>query len=165
LRREIRVWLNLEHVNVLPLFGTTMGFGQFPAMVCPWREHGPLSSFLEHIMTPSTFPVRRAWRSLRRTWSAVSFPLHTYGSMVQSNVLVHDNGRACIADFGLSTLLTELEGSSFSTSFHARGTLRWAAPELLSLNVHVSGDEENIPQVPPTPRSDTYSFGGIMLQV
>ncbi|KIJ10913.1 hypothetical protein PAXINDRAFT_16135 [Paxillus involutus ATCC 200175] len=83
----------------------------------------------------------------------------------QSNVLVHDNGRACIADFGLSTLLTELEGSSFSTSFHARGTLRWAAPELLSLNVHVSGDEENIPQVPPTPRSDTYAFGGIMLQV
>ena len=47
LRREIKVWLNLRHVNVLPLLGTTMGFGRFPAMVCPWVENGALTSYLE----------------------------------------------------------------------------------------------------------------------
>ncbi|KAF8842624.1 WD40 repeat-like protein [Paxillus ammoniavirescens] len=47
LNREIRVWLNLKHINILPLFGTTMDFGQFPAMVCPWLEDGPLTSYLE----------------------------------------------------------------------------------------------------------------------
>ncbi|KAF8842627.1 WD40 repeat-like protein [Paxillus ammoniavirescens] len=47
LNREIGVWLNLKHINILPLFGTTMGFGQFPAMVCPWLEDGPLTSYLQ----------------------------------------------------------------------------------------------------------------------
>jgi hypothetical protein len=46
-RREIKTWLNLDHINVLPLFGTTMNFGQFPAMVCPWLENGSLTSYLE----------------------------------------------------------------------------------------------------------------------
>ena len=46
LRREIEVWLNLRHVNVLPLLGTTLGFGRFPAMVCPWAENGTLTSYL-----------------------------------------------------------------------------------------------------------------------
>ena len=47
LRREIKVWLNLKHDNVLPLLGTTMGFGRFPAMVCPWAENGTLTSYLK----------------------------------------------------------------------------------------------------------------------
>ncbi|KAF9232256.1 kinase-like domain-containing protein [Melanogaster broomeanus] len=47
LRREIKVWLNLNHVNIVPLFGTTMDFGRFPAMVCPWLANGQLSSYLE----------------------------------------------------------------------------------------------------------------------
>ncbi|KIJ09885.1 hypothetical protein PAXINDRAFT_86829, partial [Paxillus involutus ATCC 200175] len=81
------------------------------------------------------------------------------------NVLIRANGRACIADFGLSTLLTALGESTFATSFQAKGTVRWGSPELLCLNVEVSEDEEDLPTVLPTPQSDTYSFGGIMLQI
>lgn len=40
--------MKLQHPNVVPLFGTTSGFGPFPAMVCPWLDNGPLSSYLEH---------------------------------------------------------------------------------------------------------------------
>ncbi|KAF9219862.1 hypothetical protein BS17DRAFT_370394 [Gyrodon lividus] len=89
----------------------------------------------------------------------------TYISNLESNVLIHDNGRACIADFGLSTLLTELGGSTFATSRQGGGALRWAAPELLNLDVEGFADEEHTSRAPPTPQSDTYSFGGIMLQV
>ncbi|KAF8839733.1 kinase-like protein, partial [Paxillus ammoniavirescens] len=81
----------------------------------------------------------------------------------QSNVLIDDNGRACISDFGLSTLLTKLGGSTYATSRHVEGTLRWTAPELLDLQV--SEDEENPLHVNPTPRSDVFSFGRIMLQI
>ncbi|KAF9219866.1 kinase-like protein [Gyrodon lividus] len=94
------------------------------------------------------FPIRCAWRSLGG-----------------SNVLIRDNGRACISDFGLSTLLTELGGSTFVTSHQGGGALRWAAPELLHLNAEVSADEENAPRAPPTFQGDIYSFGGIMPQV
>ena len=61
-------------------------------------------------------------------------------------------------------LLTELGGSTFATSFQARGTLRWTAPELLDLEVPEDGMEES-PRVAPTTQSDVYSFGGVMLQV
>ncbi|KAF9218163.1 hypothetical protein BS17DRAFT_296923 [Gyrodon lividus] len=49
LRREIIVivWLALKHINVIPLYGPTMSFGRFPAMICPWLENGPLTSYLE----------------------------------------------------------------------------------------------------------------------
>ena len=39
--------MKLDHPNVLLLFGTTSGFGPFPAMVCPWLENGTLTSYLE----------------------------------------------------------------------------------------------------------------------
>ncbi|KIJ14036.1 hypothetical protein PAXINDRAFT_169979 [Paxillus involutus ATCC 200175] len=47
----------------------------------------------------------------------------------------------------------------FSTSFKAKGTLRWAAPELLPghLNDHMAGDDVNIPRAPPTLQSDIYT--------
>ncbi|KIK96686.1 hypothetical protein PAXRUDRAFT_289880 [Paxillus rubicundulus Ve08.2h10] len=88
-----------------------------------------------------------------------------HGDLSGSNVLINGNGRACISDFGLSTLLTAPGESMFSTSFKGTGALRWAAPELLHLGEDKSGDQENLPRVPPTPQSDTYSFGAIMLQI
>ncbi|KAF9245404.1 kinase-like domain-containing protein, partial [Melanogaster broomeanus] len=167
LRREIKVWLNLNHVNVVPLFGTTMNFGRFPAMVCPWLENGQLSSYLERRGDSLTTGERLTLLSD----IAVGLQyLHSqsvvHGDLSGSNVLVDDKGRACIADFGLSVLLTELGGSTFATSVQAKGTLRWAAPENLYLNIQISGDNtENVPRVPPTTQSDIYSFGRIMLQV
>ncbi|KAF9235060.1 kinase-like domain-containing protein, partial [Melanogaster broomeanus] len=164
LRREIRVWLRLDHINVLPLLGTTTGFGQFPAMVCPWLENGALTSYLESRGDNIT-TVQRL--DLLGDVAAGLQHLHSrsvvHGDLSGSNVLIRGDGRACITDFGLSTLLSELGGSTFATSCQARGTLRWTAPELLDL--HVSEDEDNPPQVDPTPQSDVYSFGRIMLQV
>ncbi|KAF9232252.1 kinase-like domain-containing protein, partial [Melanogaster broomeanus] len=142
--REIGVWLGLDHDNIVPLFGTTTDFGQFPAMVCPWLENGQLSC--SHEISCVTVHSQSV--------------VHGDLSGVRSNVLIDDKGRACITDFGLSMLLTELGGSTFATSVQAGGTLRWAAPENLHLNT-----AENIPKVSPTTRSDIYSFGRIMLQV
>ncbi|KAF8842626.1 WD40 repeat-like protein [Paxillus ammoniavirescens] len=163
LNREIRVWLNLKHINVLPLFGTTMDFGQFPAMVCPWLEDGPLTSYLER-RNDSLTTVERL---VLVADVAVGLQyLHSqtvvHGDLSGSNVLIQGSGRACISDFGMSTLLTELEGSILPTSLHVGGALRWAAPELLDLQVPDNGDNPH--KVVPTPQSDVYSFGGIMLQ-
>ncbi|KIJ13858.1 hypothetical protein PAXINDRAFT_13406 [Paxillus involutus ATCC 200175] len=162
-RRETKTWLNLDHINVLPLFGTTMGFGQFPATVCPWLENGSLTSYLGRRDDTLT-KVERL--TLVSDVAAGLQYLHSqfvvHGDLSGSNVLVDDNGRACISDFGLSRLLTELGGSTFATSHQGPGTLRWTAPELLGLQ---EPDEENPPGIVPTPQSDVYSFGMIMLQI
>ncbi|KIJ12553.1 hypothetical protein PAXINDRAFT_43049, partial [Paxillus involutus ATCC 200175] len=157
LNREIRVWLDLKHVNVLPLFGTTMDFGQFPAMVCPWLEDGPLTSYLER-RNDSLTTVERL---ILVADVAVGLQyLHSqtvvHGDLSGSNVLVQPGGRACISDFGMSTLLSELGGSTLPTSLQGGGTLRWAAPELLDLQVPDNAD--NLRKVVPTPQSDIYSF-------
>ncbi|KIJ14088.1 hypothetical protein PAXINDRAFT_100313 [Paxillus involutus ATCC 200175] len=141
-----------------------MGFGRFPAMVCPWLENGPLTSYLERERDSLSAGQRLA---LAHDVAMGLQYLHSqsvvHGDLSGSNVLIRANGKACIADAGLSTLLTALGGPTLVTSFGSRGTLRWAATELLDLEL--PEDEENPPQVVPTPGSDIYSFGGIMLQV
>ncbi|KAH0834797.1 hypothetical protein J3R83DRAFT_10398 [Lanmaoa asiatica] len=161
LRREMRVWLNLDHANVLPLFGTTMDFGLFPAMVCPWVENGALTSYLERLHNTLTRLQRLV---LLNGVACGLLYLHSkhivHGDLSGANVLIHKDGRACIADFGLSTLLTELGASTFATSHHAKGSLRWMAPELIMVS---EDDSEDIPpKVTPQVQSDVYSFGGIL---
>ncbi|KAF9231037.1 kinase-like domain-containing protein [Melanogaster broomeanus] len=122
--REIKVWLNLNHVNIVPLLGTTMGFGQFPAMVCPWLANGQLSSYLER--QSDSLKLGERLVLLSDVTMGLQY-LHSqsvvHGDLSGSNVLVDDKGRACIADFGLSMLLTELGGPTFATSIQAKGTL------------------------------------------
>ncbi|KIJ11351.1 hypothetical protein PAXINDRAFT_101706 [Paxillus involutus ATCC 200175] len=163
-RRELKTWLNLDHINILPLFGTTTNFGQFPAMVCPWLENGSLTAYLERRYDNLTAVERL---TLVSDVAAGLQYLHSrsvvHGDLSGANVLIHANERACISDFGLSTLLTQLGGSTFATTHQAPGTLRWTAPELLDFEE--PEDEGDLPHAVPSPRSDVYSFGRIMLQI
>ncbi|KAF9220662.1 hypothetical protein BS17DRAFT_311708 [Gyrodon lividus] len=45
--RETEVWKRLKHLNILPLFGVTFGFGPLPALVCPWMDNGTITGHLE----------------------------------------------------------------------------------------------------------------------
>ncbi|KAF8129311.1 kinase-like domain-containing protein [Boletus edulis] len=166
LRREIKVWLDLRHDNVLPLLGTTMGFGQFPAMVCPWVENGALTSYLnDRHDSLSVIEILGLLNDVASGLQHLHSRFVVHGDLSGSNVLIHESGRACIADFGLSMLLTELGASTFATSFHARGTLRWTAPELLDLEVPEDDVDDDSPRVSATTQSDVYSFGSIMFQI
>ncbi|KAF9233550.1 kinase-like domain-containing protein, partial [Melanogaster broomeanus] len=160
LRWQMRVWLQLDHINILPFFGTTMGFGRLPAMVCPWLENGSLTSYLEGNDDNLTTPKRLI---LLSDIAAGLQYLHSrsvvHGDLSGSNTLIQDNGRACIADFGQAVLLTELDESSTAG---APGALRWVAPELV---VGLTVEEEDTVAIFATPQSDVYSFGGIMLQI
>ncbi|KAF9230517.1 kinase-like domain-containing protein, partial [Melanogaster broomeanus] len=72
------------------------------------------------------------------------------------NVLVDSDGRACLSDFGLSSILGGLHGgSSFVRSTCRPGAIRWAAPELV-------WDPDT---VKASTASDVFSFGCVMLQI
>lgn len=62
-----------------------------------------------------------------------------------------------MSDFGLSTIVAGLQGTSF-TSSTVGGALRWAAPELYRTGMQT----EIIPEVAKP--CDIYSFGSVMLQ-
>jgi hypothetical protein len=46
--REIKLWLKLEHENIVPLWGVTDGFGSLPGLISPWVENGSLTGYLQH---------------------------------------------------------------------------------------------------------------------
>ncbi|KAN0084345.1 Protein kinase-like domain containing protein [Tylopilus felleus] len=157
--REILVWLKLQHPNVLPLFGTirdTAMHPDIPAMVYPWVENGALSGYLDRTKDLSVTGRLILINDVALGLQYLHSQHVVHGDLSGSNVLVRADGRAYIADFGLSTLLTTVGGPSMATSRQNGGTVRWMAPELL--------DPQHSYPSALTTRSDVYSFGSIMLQ-
>ncbi|KAG8217076.1 WD40-repeat-containing domain protein [Butyriboletus roseoflavus] len=165
LRREIKLWLKLEHRNVIPLLGTTKDYGDFPAMVCPWVENGSLTFYIDRRNNNLT-PQQR-FGIINDVALGLQY-LHSqsvvHGDISGSNILIYGSGRACIADFGLSIVVTEIEGSSIALTYQVKGTLRWTAPELFEMREPENEDEDAL-KIFPTLESDMYSFAGIMLHV
>jgi len=80
-----------------------------------------------------------------------------HGDLTGSNILVDSKGRACLCDFGLSTILAEFHGTSYFTSTIS-GSVRWAAPELYRI-------KDGVIAIGLSTGSDIYSFGSVMLQI
>ncbi|KAH7924090.1 kinase-like protein [Leucogyrophana mollusca] len=160
LRRELKVWARLQHECVLPLFGVTSEFGPFASMVCPWKENGTLNQFLgkyhEHLTILDQFHLLSNVAAGLRYLHSCSV---IHGDLSGSNILVDGDGKACLADFGLSSVMLEFQGTSYFTS-SIRGAVRWAAPEIYEVPV-----DDNVSPHIPTAQSDIYSFGSVMLQV
>ncbi|KAJ8579904.1 kinase-like protein, partial [Rhizopogon salebrosus TDB-379] len=159
IERELRLWAILEHVNILPLYGCTNGFGPYPALVSPWAENGNLTSYLE--LKYGRLTMVDKFNILRDVAAGLQY--HTYHfkliqCQLKANVLIHHDGTACIADFGLSMMYSEALGVLSQASSSSHGTIRWMAPELFEV------PEDGLP-VCPSKQGDIYSFGGIMLLV
>ncbi|KAF9227191.1 kinase-like protein [Gyrodon lividus] len=169
LRRELKVWEKLDHENILPLWGVASGFGPMLAMVCPWAENGTLTSYLERDQDLS---LANRFSLLCEIAAGLQY-LHArgviHGDLTGTNILINSNGKACVADFGLSVILLEFAETSYLTS--TRCALRWADPELYHVPPSTNTSSEtlvsltDIPMTSPSAQSDIYSFGCIMLQV
>ncbi|OAX38459.1 kinase-like protein, partial [Rhizopogon vinicolor AM-OR11-026] len=168
-RRELKVWSRLKHDCILPLWGVANNFGPYPAMICPWVKNGTLTGFLEReqgmLTSQDKFSLLNDIALGLQYCESCITPLHdkiiVHGDLTGSNVLVHGNGRACLADFGLSTIVMEFIGTSYVTST-IKGNIRWAAAELFEVP---EDDEEDGAAVSLSTECDIYSFGSIALQV
>lgn len=154
-RRELKVWGRLKHHSILPLCGVATDFGPHPAMICPWAENGALTGFLER--QQDVLSSQDKFALLNDIALGLQY-LHNesvvHGDLTGSNVLINGKGRACLADFGLSTIIVEFIGTSYFTT-SVWGNVRWAATEL-----YETPDNASL-----TTECDVYSFGSIMLQI
>ncbi|KAG6846373.1 hypothetical protein H0H93_014379, partial [Arthromyces matolae] len=100
-------------------------------------EHGDIRKYLEHYTDSNrvslALDVARGLEFLHSNGVV-------HGDLKGENVLVNDTGRACLADFGLSSISDKdiLAWTSMSSAASKGGTVRWQAPELFD----PEGDEE-----------------------
>ncbi|KAJ6571609.1 kinase-like domain-containing protein [Mycena capillaripes] len=149
--REALIWRQLSHPNLLPFFGMFY-LDKRLCLVAPWMENGNIVQFI------AKFPSEIDRISLILDVAAGLNYLHdqkvVHGDLKGMNILITPSRRACIADFGLSSVVDAMSVKfTHSTANMECGTLRWQAPELLR------GDREN------HFGSDIYAFACVCYEI
>ncbi|KAF7973410.1 hypothetical protein HWV62_15209 [Athelia sp. TMB] len=162
LRRELLIWWRLDHKNVLPLYGIASGFGLYPGFVCPWLENGSVNKYLAKQGNNLSLYDRLKLVILCEVATGLTY-LHgegvVHGDLTGANILVDDDGSACLCDFGMSSIAAEFQGTSYITSTIG-GNIRWAAPEYV-----LQANDESVAAAGVSKQTDAYSYGSVMLEV
>ncbi|KAF9446658.1 kinase-like protein [Macrolepiota fuliginosa MF-IS2] len=148
--RESRVCSQLDHPNIVPLYGVFFNEQKYPCLVMPYYVDGDLIRYLNRTQARANILelMYEAASGLEYMHNLSPYPT-IHGDIKGQNMLL-DNGHVRVADFGTSKLLD----IPLSTSSRMAGTFRWMSPELLR-------DED--PK--PTTASDVWALGMTILQV
>ncbi|KAJ7701877.1 kinase-like domain-containing protein [Mycena rosella] len=150
--REALVWQRLRHKYLLPLIGIDrQTFPPSLCMVSPWMKYGHILKYLKEHGREDVDKL------LAQVAEGLCY-LHSmdivHGDLRGTNILISDDSNACLADFGLTTVMDATSASSAaltSTTNHG-GSTRWLAPELI--RPASFGCEKFL----RTPASDVYAF-------
>ncbi|KAK0463553.1 kinase-like domain-containing protein [Desarmillaria tabescens] len=127
--REALVWRQFRHPNILPFLGVSEDlFAPSYCLISPWMDNGNIMSYLEahpdHDRLTSLIQVAEGMKYLHNLDPPV-----VHSDIRGANILVMDDLRCCLADFGLS-LFAESQALD-STSRMSKGSIRWLAPEYM----------------------------------
>ena len=75
----------------------------------------------------------------------------------QANILIKNDGRACLADFSLLAMASDQ--STFMPSCVEGGTIQWMSPEL------IDPESFGLTETRPTKESDCYALGMVIYEV
>ncbi|KAF9259353.1 kinase-like protein, partial [Marasmius fiardii PR-910] len=126
--KEALLWTQLSHPNLLPFIGvnTTLLPGKL-CLLAPWMVNGQVNKFLE------INPSHDRLRVISEIIAGIVY-LHSrnivHGDIKGGNVLVDEQGKCYLADFGLAVASMSNTLLSSTTNSTTSGTMRWMAPEL-----------------------------------
>src|SRR6266568_6069694 len=147
--REARTLATLEHPNILPVLEVGEE-GNVLYLVMPFYRRGTLNDFLKQRTT--LLPLAEVERLLAQMCAAVGYA-HARNiahlDLKPENMLIHEDGRLVLSDFGLAHLIKQ--GRLEAGSSASWGTPYYMAPE------QIRGE--------PELRSDIYSLGVILYQL
>ncbi|KZV94480.1 kinase-like protein [Exidia glandulosa HHB12029] len=157
LENEVSIWQKLEHPYILQLYGLLpKRTGKIPDMISPWCEKGHILDYLrelqdyEYVNEVKVFLLYQVALGLR--YLHKHRPSIVHGDLKGANILISDDGRVQLCDFGLSKIMAE-HGFSVGSS-GGKGTCRFMAPELFA-----SDDAR------PTAASDIWAYGCVIIEV
>ncbi|KIM28122.1 hypothetical protein M408DRAFT_70390, partial [Serendipita vermifera MAFF 305830] len=153
--RELFVWGNLDHPNVLPLYGYIEddGYGITDAIISPWVENGSASLYIQTDITWEqrinlAMGVTDGLRYLHGFTPAI-----VHADLKPANILVDSNGAPLICDFGLVRLVTDDITTGLTTTSPHTGTARYLSYELVQSTS------------PPTTASDVHALGCVLMEL
>ncbi|KAG6329649.1 hypothetical protein ID866_9440, partial [Astraeus odoratus] len=147
--KEAHTWSKLYHENVLPLIGITTEVDYTVSMVSKWQEKGNARDYVQDARVDPRPLIQRISSGLQYMHSHVKGPI-AHGDLKGANVLISDEGKALLTDFGLPYMPNS--SCSITTSTPKGGTTRWSSPELLD-----GGNK--------TPEADVWAFGMTALEL
>ncbi|CCM02903.1 uncharacterized protein FIBRA_05017 [Fibroporia radiculosa] len=156
---EIKIWEQLRHHHIQPLYGILLDMGPYIHVVSPWQSNGNLFQYLEPGGAGSLKPSQSAERTGMLLGAAQGLAyLHregiVHGNVRCANILVNKQFEACVSDFGMSTIIGDITEIPPSMTLTRSDSTRWLAPELIfDTSVMV-----------PTRECDAWSFDMTMLE-
>ncbi|KAG8921414.1 hypothetical protein FRC02_000248 [Tulasnella sp. 418] len=157
--REVAVWRDLHHPNIVPLLGYALDSRGTLGLVSPWYPNGNVADYLRSTPSSSTqrASINLIYLQMRDIANGLAY-LHSipmvHGDLKATNVFVTEGCRASLGDFGMSRILDEaLHVHGLTTSqAYTGGTVRYMAPELVIEN-------------PKSSASDIWAFGCLVMQI
>ncbi|KAK0447353.1 kinase-like domain-containing protein [Desarmillaria tabescens] len=162
-----KVLQQCDHPNVLPFYGIYRDSAPSTyCLVSPFMVNGSLRQYMTKTDDPDRHKLIRTDRFLIYINILINKQalditrgmdyLHTlsivHGDLKGDNVLITGDGRAVIADFGISFVMGVTTFATSSSSSRRGGTVRWQAPEVLN------GSPNSFP-------ADVYSLACVYFEV
>ncbi|KAJ7301173.1 kinase-like domain-containing protein, partial [Mycena albidolilacea] len=128
--KEALVWQGLRHRFILPLLGIDRStFAPSFCMVSPWMKYGTV---LKYLRDRGRGDINRLLLEISQGLEYLHSMNIVHGDLRGNNILISDDGNACLSDFGLATTFSEADSTAGMTSSSNRaGSIQWFAPELI----------------------------------
>ncbi|KAF9064951.1 kinase-like domain-containing protein [Rhodocollybia butyracea] len=155
---EAILWRQLKHPNILPLLGINVElFEPSFCLISPWMENKDVITFLKQNPSHSRHKVLQdiaagIWYLHSRS------PPITHGDIRGANILITDDLRCCLTDFGLALITANSQSWTATTTSSMKGAIRWMAPELFN-------HSDSVPAVLDHPSRDIYAFGCTIIEI
>jgi len=153
-KKEINLMMQLKHCNIVGFYGTSVSRNGNAMLIMEYVAKGSLYNILHNNEEKLPWTVR-----IQITIDiglGVEY-LHSqkviHCDLNSHNVLITNEYRAKLTDFGLSKIKHDITSRSNSGSGNMLGTLLWMAPEL------TTGEKTN------NSRTDIYSYGVTMWEI
>lgn len=147
-KREVQIWYKLQSPHVVRLFRACHVGDTF--FVCDYASNGTLSEYLYKVDN-----IGETWAKLYEATLGLQYLHETaklvHGDLKCNNILVGDDGKAKITDFGLSFILGSEDLPPLENDEDI-GALAWKAPEIIQQKTR------------GTFETDVYAFGMCVIE-
>ncbi|CEL52601.1 hypothetical protein RSOLAG1IB_05806 [Rhizoctonia solani AG-1 IB] len=152
--REVRLWSELSHPNLLEFYGLYDTGGMSMYMISGWMSNGNAPDYL--LKYPDANRRDIVFDALKGLCYLHGLRI-LHGDLKGANILIKDDCTACLSDLGLARVSHE----ATTTNMRGNGSIRYMSPEIL-----LTDDESGARRIPvKTLESDIFAFGLVIREL